>query len=109
MGVDVPSDREGALQDSHWSGGSFGYFPSYALGSAYGAQILYHMKKELDVDKLVSEGKISDIVAWLTDKIYKYGRVMTPAEIIENACGESFNPDYYIDYLTEKFRKIYEL
>ena len=109
LGVDVPSDREGALQDSHWSGGSFGYFPSYALGSAYGAQILYHIKKELDVDKLVSEGKISDIVAWLTDKIYKYGRVMTPAEIIENACGESFNPDYYIDYLTEKFRKIYEL
>ncbi len=109
LGVDVPSDSEGVLQDMHWSGGSIGYFPSYALGSAYSAQIFFNMKKELDVEKLVSEGRISEIVAWLTDKIYRYGRVKTPAELIENACGESFNPDYYIRYLTEKFKGIYNL
>lgn len=109
LGIDVPDDSQGALQDSHWSGGTLGYFPSYALGSAYGAQILYHMKKELDVDALVAEGKIETVVEWLTDKIYKYGMLKKPDELIMNACGEEFNPDYYIDYLTEKFKKIYEL
>lgn len=109
LGIDVPNDREGVLQDSHWSGGTIGYFPSYSLGSAYGAQILYHMKKELDIDKLVSEGKIDVITAWLTEKIYKYGKLLTPAELIRNCCGEDFNPDYYINYLTDKYSKIYGL
>lgn len=109
LGVDVPSDSEGVLQDSHWSGGSIGYFPSYALGSAYGAQIYSSMKKEIDVDKLVSEGKISEIVAWLTEKIYKFGCVKTPAELIMNACGEEFNADYYVEYLTNKFKEIYNI
>ena len=109
LGVDVPSDTEGVLQDSHWSGGSIGYFPSYALGSAYGAQIYHHMKKELDIDKLVSEGRIPEITAWLTDKIYKYGKVKKPYELIMNACGEKFNADYYVNYLKEKYEKIYNL
>lgn len=109
LGVDVPSDTEGVLQDSHWSGGSIGYFPSYALGSAYGAQIYHHMKKELDIDKLVSEGRIPEITAWLTDKIYKYGKVKKPDELIMNACGEKFNADYYVNYLKEKYEKIYNL
>ena len=55
LGVDVPDDKRGCLQDSHWSGGSFGYFPSYSLGSAYGAQIVAHMRKEMDMEKLVRE------------------------------------------------------
>lgn len=109
LGVDVPNDTEGVLQDSHWSGGSIGYFPSYALGSAYGAQIFYHMKKELDIDKLVSEGRIPEITAWLTDRIYKYGMVKKPDELIMNACGEKFNADYYVNYLKEKYEKIYNL
>lgn len=109
LGVDVPSDTEGVLQDSHWSGGSIGYFPSYALGSAYSVQIYSSMKKEIDVEQLVSEGKISEIVEWLTDKIYRFGCIKTPAELIQNACGTEFDADYYIDYLTNKFKEIYNI
>ncbi|MCH5279000.1 MAG: carboxypeptidase M32 [Christensenellaceae bacterium] len=109
LGVDVPDDTHGCLQDSHWSSGTLGYFPSYSLGSAYGAQIVAHMKKELDIAALVKENKIGVIVEWLTEKIYKYGMLLRPDELIKNCCGEEFNPQYYVDYLTEKFKKIYNL
>ena len=109
LGVDVPCDKEGCLQDSHWSGGSFGYFPSYSLGSAYGAQILHAMKKDIDPDALVREGNIRAITDWLREHIHKYGQIKKPAELIRICCGEDFDPQYYIDYLTEKFSKLYEL
>ena len=109
LGVDVPCDKEGCLQDSHWSGGSFGYFPSYSLGSAYGAQILHAMKKELDIDTLVREGNIGKVTEWLREHIHKYGMIKKPAELLRISTGEDFDPDYYIDYLTEKFTKLYEL
>lgn len=109
LGVDVPSDSLGVLQDSHWSGGTFGYFPSYSLGSAYGAQIFAHMRKEMDIDKLISEQCIGTIVEWLTEKIYKYGSLLKPTELIKNSCGEDFDSQYYIDYLIEKFKRIYKL
>lgn len=107
LGIDVPSDKEGCLQDTHWSGGLIGYFPSYSLGSAYGAQILASMKKEMDIDKLVSEGRIKEIIAWLTEHIYKYGRVKKPQELLNICCGEEFDPKYYIEYLKDKFSKVY--
>ena len=109
LGVDVPNDKEGCLQDSHWSGGSFGYFPSYSLGSAYGAQILHAMKKELDVDSLVANGEIGKVTEWLREHIHKYGMIKKPAELIRICCGEDFDPDYYINYLTEKFSELYGL
>lgn len=109
LGVDVPCDREGCLQDSHWSNGSFGYFPSYSLGSAYGAQILAHMKKELDVFGLVGEGRISAVTDWLREHIHKYGMIKKPAELIRICCGEDFDPKYYVDYLTAKFSELYGL
>ena len=63
LGVTVPDDAHGVLQDSHWSGGSFGYFPSYAIGSAYGAQILASMKKDLNVEELTAAGNLAPITA----------------------------------------------
>ncbi len=109
LGVDVPTDREGVLQDSHWSSGSFGYFPSYSIGSAYAAQMLSSMQKELDVFGLAGNGELAPIVAWLTDKIYKYGQIKRPAELVLNACSAPFDPQYYIDYLTDKFSSLYGL
>ncbi|MBR5713205.1 MAG: carboxypeptidase M32 [Clostridia bacterium] len=109
LGVDVPCDKEGCLQDSHWSGGSFGYFPSYSLGSAYGAQILAHMKKELDVDSLVRNGELNKVTDWLREHIHKYGMIKKPKELLQICCGEDFDPKYYIEYLTDKFSKLYEL
>lgn len=108
LGVEVPSDREGCLQDSHWSGGSFGYFPSYALGSAYGVQMLHNMEQEVDVWSAVEQGNLTPVTAWLRDKIHQYGCLMEPAQLIENACG-TFDPNIYADYLTEKYTRLYGL
>lgn len=109
LGVTVPDDAHGVLQDSHWSGGLFGYFPSYSIGSAYAAQIYANMQKELDVRALVLKGELEPVVAWLTDRIYRHGKTKKSAELIQNACGGPFEPRFYIDYLTEKFSSLYGL
>ena len=108
LGIDVPTDREGCLQDSHWSGGSFGYFPSYALGNAYGAQMLYNMEQTVDVAGDSAKGDLSHIAGWLREKVHQYGGLMVPADVVKNACGE-FDPHYYTDYLTRKYTELYQL
>ena len=108
LGVDVPDDKRGCLQDSHWSGGLFGYFPSYALGSAYGAQMLHNMEQEMDVWGPVSKGDLSGVNAWLTEKVHRFGHLMEPAQVIEYACGK-FDPSYYTDYLAKKYSQLYDL
>ena len=108
LGIDVPDDTRGCLQDSHWSGGSFGYFPSYALGSAYGAQMLRNMEQEMDVWGPVSKGDLSGVSGWLREHIHKYGGMMEPADIVKNACGD-FDPTVYTDYLTKKYSELYGL
>lgn len=109
LGVDVPDDTHGVLQDSHWSGALFGYFPSYSLGSAYGAQILCSMESEIDVWSSVKAGDIAPINEWLTQHIFRYSSLLKPAEIIRNCCGADFDPAYYVDYLTHKYTAIYQL
>ena len=107
LGVDVPNDSEGCLQDSHWSGGSFGYFPSYALGSAYGAQMKVFMEKELgDVFKGLENGEIEPIKEWLRVNIHQFASSRKPGEIFEACCGK-FDPTYFTTYLSEKFTKLY--
>lgn len=108
LGVDVPDDKRGCLQDSHWSGGSFGYFPSYALGSAYGAQMLKNMERDIDVWGPVSRGDLSGVSAWLGEKIHKYGGLMEPADVVKNACGQ-FDPTVFADYLEKKYGALYGL
>lgn len=107
LGIDVPSDSVGVLQDVHWGGGMIGYFPSYAIGSAYGAQIIASMKKDVEVERCIANGDLQPIVDWLTDKIWQYGLVKKPNELILSACGAEFDPQYYIDYITEKINSIY--
>jgi len=109
LGVDVPDDTHGVLQDSHWSGGMFGYFPSYSIGSAYAAQIYDAMAKDIDIDSAVRSGDLSPVVGWLTEKIYRFGSLKKPNALILNACGKPFDPTYYTRYLTEKYRAIYKL
>ena len=109
LGVDVPDDTHGCLQDTHWSGGSFGYFPSYALGSAYGAQMLDAMKKDLgDLTERLARADLTDIKAWLAEHIHRHASLYTPSALMENACGK-FDPDHYVRYLTEKFTELYHL
>ena len=107
LGIDVPDDKHGCLQDSHWSGGLVGYFPSYALGSAYGAQFLRKMKEDIDVDALLAKGDFAPINAWLKDKIWKHGCLYKPSEILDRVLGEPFDPNYYLDYLEEKCKSVY--
>lgn len=109
LGVTVPSDREGILQDVHWAGGMIGYFPSYALGSAYGVQMLSAMEKDFDPWADVEKGDLSRVTAWLGEKIHKYGCLLTPAQLLENALGAPFDPHCYVDYLTRKFSQLYHL
>lgn len=109
LGVDVPSDAEGCLQDTHWAGGMIGYFPSYALGSAYGAQMKAVMEQEIgSVGGLIADGKIGAITAWLGEHIHCHGNLYKPGQLFENCCGE-FDARFFTDYLTEKYSKIYGL
>ena len=107
LGVEVPDDRQGVLQDSHWSGGAVGYFPSYALGSAYGAQMLAKMKESVDVDAAIRSGDLRPINDWLEAHVWRWGCLYDPVELLERAVGAPFNPKYFTDYLEEKFRDIY--
>ena len=109
LGIEVPNDRDGILQDVHWSDGSFGYFPTYALGSAFSAQFMKVMRKEIDVDNLLENNKFDEIISWLKENIHQYGCRYTAEEILVKATGEPFNPDYYLDYLEEKYTKLYHL
>ncbi len=108
LGVTVPDDRRGVLQDSHWSFGAIGYFPSYALGSAYGAQFLRKMKETVDVDEALSRGDFAPMNAWNKEHIWKYGSSKSPKDILDIALdGEAFNPDVYLDYLEAKVKDVY--
>ena len=109
LGITPPTNAEGVLQDIHWSFGSFGYFPTYALGSAYSAQIAAHMEKDLDVEGLIKAQDFDAIKGWLGEKIHQYGEIYTPNQLMEKSFGEKFNADYYVNYLTEKYSKLYEL
>lgn len=109
LGIDVPDDTNGILQDAHWAGGAFGYFPSYALGTAYSAQIMKALCAAVDVEGCCRQGDFSQIRNWLTEKIYRHGMVLTADEIMQNTCGAPFDPAVYTDYLLEKFSVLYEV
>ena len=108
LGVEVPDDEHGCLQDSHWSSGMFGYFPSYALGSAYAAQMAKEMGKELNIADCVANGNISIITAWLKEKVHQYGALLEPEEVLEISV-DGFDPKAFTQYLEEKYTEIYGL
>ena len=109
LGVTVPNNREGILQDVHWSGGMIGYFPSYALGSAYGVQMLAAMEKDFDPWADVEKADLSHITAWLGEKIHCHGKLLTPPQLLHNAIGQDFDPACYVNYLKRKFSALYNL
>ena len=109
LGVDVPDDAQGCLQDTHWSGGMVGYFPSYALGSAYGPQMLNVMESQIgDIWADVASGDLSKVTGWLKEKIHCHASFKKPGELFEEVCGK-FDAAYYTDYLTKKYTELYNL
>ncbi|WHY84389.1 carboxypeptidase M32 [Neobacillus novalis] len=110
LGIRPENNAQGVLQDVHWAGGSFGYFPSYALGYMYAAQFKHKMLEELpNFDQLVAEGDLLPIKDWLTEKIHRFGKMKKPLEILNDVTGEGLNAKYLIDYLYEKYGKVYQL
>ena len=108
LGVEVPDDAHGILQDVHWSQGSFGYFPSYAIGNAIAAQIYHTMGKDFDIDAALESGNANAIHEWLSAHIHKYGGILSVNDLLKQATGEDFNPRYFTDYLEDKYTKLYE-
>lgn len=110
LGVRPDNDAVGVLQDVHWSDGSFGYFPSYALGNIYGAQLLIKIEKEIDdMYAKIEQGELSEIKSWLKENIHKYGAIYEPRILLEKITGERLKPKYFLDYLRKKYEEIYEL
>jgi carboxypeptidase Taq len=109
MGITPSTDTEGILQDTHWSCGEFGYFPSYAIGTAVSAQLYNSMKEKMPIEEYLREGNLTPIREFLRDNIHKYGAVKNTNQILMDVCGEEFNADYYVNYLKEKYTKLYDL
>ncbi len=108
LGVTVPDDKRGCLQDIHWSHGSFGYFATYSLGSMYAAQLYATIEKENElVNKEVAEGNTGYILNWLRENVHQYGRQFTSQELCSKITGQPLNTKYFIDYASKKFNDIY--
>jgi len=109
LGIRPKHLAEGVLQDVHWGAGLFGYFPSYAIGTAYGAQMMHTIRTTagIDVDAAIRKEDLSPITSWLRDNIHTKGSLYLPEELLKRATGETFNPQYYVNYLKEKFTGIY--
>ncbi|MDD5650985.1 MAG: carboxypeptidase M32 [Candidatus Nanoarchaeia archaeon] len=103
------SDSVGMLQDVHWSNGSFGYFPTYAIGTIYAAQLYNKLKKDISsIENNIKKGDFSLISKWLSDNIHQYGSLYLADDLIKKVCGTGLNPNEYIKYLTEKYKEIYK-
>lgn len=109
FGITPPDDKSGCLQDTHWSSGLFGYFPSYALGNAFSAQLVAKMRESVDVDDCLARGDFAPLTAWLAQHVHVHGCRLTPSELIVAATGEPLNAKYYVDYLKQKFIAVYGL
>ena len=110
LGISPQNDVDGVLQDMHWSGGSIGYFPTYAIGSIYSSQLF---KKILEINPLldieIEDGNFTNSINWLQDNIHKYGRLFTADEIIKKSCGEGLNSKIFVDYLKDKYYNLYDI
>ncbi len=101
LGLDVPSDAQGCLQDVHWGAGSFGYFPSYALGCLIAAQLWEAMERELGPrDEDLRRGEVEPIQRWLAEHVHRYGRRLDTTELVERATGGPLQVDPFLRYVT---------
>lgn len=103
LGLDVPDDARGVLQDVHWSHGSVGYFPTYALGNLYAAQFFNAAKKALpNLEAGFAKGEFKDYLAWLRQNIHSKGRRYSPEELVQKVTGEPLNSKYLVNHLRAK-------
>ena len=110
LGICPATDAEGILQDVHWSGGAFGYFPSYTFGAMYACQFYNAMRQESpDLENWIREGKFQPIKQWLNQKIHVKGKLLSTGALLKEVTGEVLNPGHFITYLKSKYHEIYRL
>ena len=110
LGIDVPSDREGCLQDIHWSWPEFATFPGYTIGNLIGAQLMDKIRADIpDLDEQVGRGEFAVLLRWLRTNVHRHGRKFTPNELVERATGKPLTPGPWIAYVRKKFGALYGL
>jgi carboxypeptidase Taq len=109
LGVRPETDAEGCLQDIHWSHANFGYFPTYSLGSVLAAQLDDAVRQDLDLSTHVRAGEFDPLREWLFEHVHQHGARYTTPELVELATGEPYTADYFVDYVTEKYERLYDL
>ncbi len=103
VGVRPKNDAEGVLQDVHWGGGGFGYFPTYSLGNIIAGMFIHRIRKDLDFNGTVTNGELGKIRNWLKEKLHTYGAIYSPKDIQRRLFGEEYNPEWLVKYLEEKY------
>jgi len=109
LGITPANDTEGILQDIHWPGGDFGYFPTYLLGQLYAAQFYHAMSQELPVAEILASGDYHRITDWRIKNIHRLGAALTPAQLVQQVTGEPLNPQYWIDWMTATYERAYQV
>jgi carboxypeptidase Taq len=110
LGILPERDADGVLQDIHWSMGSIGYFPTYALGNLYAAQLRAALQGDLGpIDALIAGDRLGDVLGWMREKVHRHGRIYTASELCVRATGSPLDAGHFVAYLEEKFGAIYGL
>jgi carboxypeptidase Taq len=110
LGITPPDDAHGVLQDIHWSGGSIGYFPTYALGNLVSAQLWERIQKDMpDLEAQIEKGEFGNLLTWLRNHIHRHGAKFEPQELMLKVTGSKIDPQPYIRYLKSKFGAIYNI
>lgn len=110
LGVTPPDDKQGVLQDVHWAHGSFGYFPTYSLGSFYAAQYYEQAKQDItDLEGKIASGNSSELLQWLRTNIHQYGRRYTSEELCNKVTGSGLSFSAFMKYATAKFERVYDM
>lgn len=108
LGIRPSTNAEGVLQDVHWSLGSFGYFPTYAIGNLMSAQIFAQAERKITgLKEQIASGQFGPLVDWLRTHIHQYGRKLQAGEILERVSGEPLNARFWLDYIKNKYQGIY--
>jgi carboxypeptidase Taq len=110
VGITPPDDKDGCMQDIHWSFGGFGYFPTYALGNLVSVQLWECILRDIpDLEKKIAAGNFSELLSWLRENVHKHGHKFEPQDLIQKITGSKIDPNPYIRYLKQKFGEIYNL
>jgi carboxypeptidase Taq len=103
LGVEPAGVVDGVLQDVHWSDSNFGYFPTYALGNVISVQLWERVNRDVpDLDREFERGNFAPLREWLREHVHRWGRVLTPPELLERAVGGPLDAEPYLAYLRSK-------